>query len=277
MLTGFLGGLAQGISQGATANQQVANSNLLSQMQQNNTNTQIGMATNNTNMAPQTSPSAGSDLQSSQQQASATPSTGSLVPGANLAAIIQQVAPNANPSIISAIQNNQGFLNDHGINTPARIAAFLGQTAYESDGFQKLVEQNSGAQYNNRPDLGNTEPDDGQTYKGRGIIQLTGKANYANYGQKVGVDLLSNPQLAQDPDVAVKVAAQYWSDHDLNNLADQGNTPGITRRINGGYNGLDGRKQYTNKFSNALSSNSAAGSDDNSTVSDLLNDSNMDL
>lgn len=138
----------------------------------------------------------------------------------------------------------------YGINTPERMRHFLAQTAHESAGFKTAKEYASGKEYEGRRDLGNTQPGDGQRYKGRGVIQLTGRANYKTYGDKLGIDLVNNPELAANPEVAWKVAGQYWQDHKLNELADRGDIVGITRRINGGTNGLKDRKRYYAAFGN---------------------------
>lgn len=149
--------------------------------------------------------------------------------------------PNAKSEIISAIQNNQQTLDQAGINTPARLRHFLSQMAWESGGFAHPLEGASGTAYEGRRDLGNINPGDGSKYKGRGIIQLTGRSNYENYGRALGVDLVARPELAADPDLSVKIAAKYWQDHNLNEKADNNDLRGITRSINGGYNGLSGR------------------------------------
>jgi LysM repeat protein/predicted chitinase len=131
-----------------------------------------------------------------------------------------------------------------GITTPQREAAFLAQITEETAGFDTLTEYASGAEYEGRADLGNIYPGDGRRYKGRGAIQLTGRANYANYGAKLGLDLVNHPEIAADPSVAFLIAGQYWSDHGLNQLADQGDFIDITRRINGGTNGEASREYY---------------------------------
>lgn len=122
----------------------------------------------------------------------------------------------------------------------------MAQVMHESDGLKKMKEQASGRQYEGRSDLGNVIPGDGQRYKGRGYIGLTGRQNYKKYGQMIGIDLVNNPDLASDPEIALAIAAAYWSDKGLNKLADQNDIKGITKRINGGYNGLKSRYQYFN-------------------------------
>lgn len=133
-------------------------------------------------------------------------------------------------------------LDGFAIDTPLRIAHFLAQTCEESAGFRTTVEFASGDEYEWRKDLGNTEPGDGRRYKGRGFIQLTGRANYVQYGKLLGLDLVGNPDLAADPTTSLSIACKYWEVHDLNALADQDDVVTITRRINGGLNGLSERR-----------------------------------
>lgn len=130
------------------------------------------------------------------------------------------------------------------INTPERQAAFLAQVAHESGGFHYVRELASGKAYEGRKDLGNTRPGDGVRYKGRGLIQITGRANYGQCGEALGVDLIENPDLLEEHGPACFSAAWFWHSRNLNKLADEGDFKAITRRINGGYNGLADRLTY---------------------------------
>ena len=121
--------------------------------------------------------------------------------------------------------------------TPLRAAL-----AHESDRFRALEEYASGAAYEGRADLGNTEPGDGKRYKGRGVIQLTGRANYRRAGKYLGVDLERQPDLAALPAIAYQTAAHYWLDRGINAKADRDDIRGVTKLINGGTNGLRDRK-----------------------------------
>ena len=127
------------------------------------------------------------------------------------------------------------------ITTPLRIVHFLGQCCHESGGWQYLVEL-GGPSYFTRYDgrLGNG-PGEGYIYRGRGIIQITGKANYQAYGKKLALNLVDHPEIAAQPDVAARIAVQYWDDHGLNAPADKDDINTITRAINGGVNGLADR------------------------------------
>lgn len=132
----------------------------------------------------------------------------------------------------------------HGIDTARRRAHFLAQVAHESGELRYTEEIASGAAYEGRLDLGNTEPGDGRRFKGRGLIQLTGRANYRAFGQAVGIDLLSGDnaeRVATDPTLAVEVACWYWQARGINALADADDAEAVTRRINGGLNGFTDR------------------------------------
>ena len=119
------------------------------------------------------------------------------------------------------------------INTASRLAAFIAQLAWETAHFRTLVEYASGDDYEGRRDLGNTEPGDGRRFKGRGAIQLTGRANYAKYGEILGVDLIADPERAKDPDLAFRIAGLYWSDHNCNAMMDARDFDQVTKAING--------------------------------------------
>ncbi|WP_426755992.1 LysM peptidoglycan-binding domain-containing protein [Myxococcus sp. Y35] len=138
------------------------------------------------------------------------------------------------------------------ITTPKRKAAFLAQLAHESGQLRYMEEIASGAAYEGRRDLGNTQPGDGVRYKGRGPIQLTGRANYRAAGRALGIDLEGNPHRAKDPDVAFRIAGWYWSSRNLNTYADAGNFREVTRRINGGYNGMADREMYYRRALNVF-------------------------
>ena len=93
--------------------------------------------------------------------------------------------------------------------------------------------------YEGRADLGNTQPGDGARFAGRGFIQLTGRANYTTYGQRLGLDLVDNPDLALDPHVAALILALYCKDRGVPQLAAAGNWQGVREAVNGGLNGWD--------------------------------------
>ncbi len=158
------------------------------------------------------------------------------------AVAIRRDAAAAMPDVVTRFQ----------INTPLRQAHFLAQTAHESDGFHTTTEYASGKEYEGRKDLGNTHPGDGVRFKGRGLIQLTGRANYEAYGEKLGLDLVNHPETAAQFPAAILTAGQYWADHDLNALADKDRLIAITKKINGGTNGLASRRVYLARAKKAL-------------------------
>ncbi|WP_432813567.1 glycoside hydrolase family 19 protein [Pantanalinema sp. GBBB05] len=129
------------------------------------------------------------------------------------------------------------------ITTPRRQAHFLAQIAHESDRFRALEEYASGSDYEWRMDLGNVFPGDGVRFKGRGLIQITGRTNYGECGRALGVDLIKSPKRLSDPDLACRSAGWYWDNRKLNRDADRNDVYTITEVINGGYNGLDDRKE----------------------------------
>jgi putative chitinase len=122
-----------------------------------------------------------------------------------------------------------------------RLAHAMAQLGHESDGFRAMEEYASGSAYEGRADLGNTQPGDGRRYKGRGPIQVTGRANYRRYGRILGIDLEQRPELASAPSIGLMVSCAYWTDRGLNALADRDDLEAVTRKINGGVNGLADR------------------------------------
>lgn len=166
------------------------------------------------------------------------------------AAMLMQIDPKIGEAKANEVI---GPLNDMmrkgGMNTTLRQAAFLSQVAIESDHFITYKEYASGAEYEGRTDLGNTEPGDGVKYKGRGAIQVTGKYNYQKISDAFGVDFVNNPGLLETPQYAFTSALWYWSTHNGNAVADTGDIAKITLMVNGGDHALDER---TKVFNNAL-------------------------
>jgi predicted chitinase len=176
----------------------------------------------------------------------------------------------------SHVQKLLPYINEtftrYEISSPANQLCFLAQVSHESGGFYYTEELASGTAYEGRKDLGNTTPGDGVRFKGRGLIQITGRANYQAVGQALQVDLINNPSLlggknvdACSPDqlrYAALSAGWFWDKTRLNAIADkidlrkpideQDNLElfkEITRKINGGYNGLPDR---LNKYRSGL-------------------------
>lgn len=149
------------------------------------------------------------------------------------------------------------------INTPLRISHFLAQILHESGGFKWLEEiwgpTKDQLTYEGRKDLGNNKPGDGKRYKGAGFIMITGRANYRKYGKILNLPLEEKPELAKEPKIAALIAAQFWKDNQLNKLADEDNLETITKKINGGFNGLLDRQQWLDKCKEVLMSNQTNG------------------
>ena len=132
----------------------------------------------------------------------------------------------------------QKAMDEFGINTPLRQAAFLAEVAYSTAQLTQLVELGSDKtledRYGSRKDLGNFEPGDGARYKGRGAFQLTGRAQYQAVGAQFGIDLIADPEKAAAPDVAFRTAALYWQKNGLNEKAEQSLLQAIHLRVYGG-------------------------------------------
>lgn len=155
------------------------------------------------------------------------------------------------------------------IDTPLRLAHFLAQILHESGGLrwpeeiwpEPALDTHGVAQkgsrwqlrYERHPGLGNTEVGDGYRFRGRGLIQLTGRANYRAFGKSLGLDLEAKPdRVALEPNLAVLAAGWFWDQRGLNAVADLDDLKTITRRINGGYNGLADRERYLARAKQAL-------------------------
>ncbi|MET4634954.1 glycoside hydrolase family 19 protein [Kaistia defluvii] len=169
---------------------------------------------------------------------------------------LRRLTPYADSSLLAGLAPLLvEILPDYGITTPLRLAHFLAQAAHETAGFKTLVEYGSTAYFDKRygpqtdvgKTLGNTQPGDGARFRGRGIFQCTGRFNYAKYGKLIGVDLIANPGQAANVANSVRIACEYWKAKGLNALADANNIEAITRKINGGTNGLKDRKAYLEK------------------------------
>lgn len=155
-----------------------------------------------------------------------------------------KIMPLAGPRAEKFCQPLNDAMAEFDINTPARQAAFLAQVAHESGQLRYVRELASGAAYEGRKDLGNAVTGDGARYKGRGLIQITGRANYAAAMLALDIDCLDTPELLEQPANAARSAAWFWKTHGLNELADAGDQTTITRRINGGTNGLAERLAF---------------------------------
>jgi len=177
--------------------------------------------------------------------------------------IIKRVAPHGKPALIAGLADAMPQICAVAeLNTPLRQAHFLAQVGHETDGLATMQEYASGREYEGRADLGNVRPGDGVLFKGRGPFQLTGRANYRSIGAQLGVDLIGRPELAERFPVAGLTAALFWKGHGLNRFADQDDIRAVTRRVNGGYNGLASRMAYLKAAKRALAINAVAPSAD---------------
>ena len=175
-----------------------------------------------------------------------------MVTGEQLKSIMPRLSDTRNTELLPFLT---AAMTEFAINTPARAAAFLAQLAHESGQFRFMEEiwGPTDAQRRYEPvtklsaALGNTDAGDGKRFKGRGPIQLTGRANYQRFGNLLSVDLLADPARAASPEVAFRVAGLFWSKKGLNELADVATADAftaITKRINGGTNGLADRQMF---------------------------------
>lgn len=166
---------------------------------------------------------------------------------------LKQIMPQASMARIGLyVAPLNAAMEEYDIRTLKRAAAFIAQLAHESGQFQFMEEiwGPTAAQKRYEPvtslsrQLGNRQPGDGKRFKGRGPIQITGRANYSRYGELLGVDLAAQPELAAKPELGFRIAGLFWSRNGLNAPADAGDFERVTRRINGGLNGFEDRKHF---------------------------------
>lgn len=153
------------------------------------------------------------------------------------------IYPQAGANINKFIDPINTAMTEFEINTKARQAAFISQVGHESGQLRYVKELASGAAYEGRADLGNTISGDGIKFKGRGLIQITGRTNYTALMIALDIDCIEHPEVVEEPVNACRSAAWFWKTHGLNELADVSDFIKITRRINGGTNGLEDRQQ----------------------------------
>lgn len=146
-------------------------------------------------------------------------------------------------------------LEKYDITTPQARSMFLAQVLHESASFRYTKELASGDAYEGRKDLGNTVPGDGRKFVGRGAIQLTGRNNAGEASKHFGVDFVAKPELLEQLPYAMLSAGWFWDTRGLTAIANTGDEDAfkkVTKRINGGYNGYDDRKQYWEKAKKVL-------------------------
>lgn len=198
---------------------------------------------------------------------------------------IKKHYPNSKDAVVEALVGSLDTIAEkYGVNTPMRLAHFLAQTAHESGGF-RLIEENlnysadslnkvfpkyfknagrDANEYNRQPEKianvvyasrmgnGDTASGDGFKFRGRGLIQLTGRSNYTNFAKDNGIDVEEAVAYLTTPQGAVESAAWFWNKNGLNALADKDDVTAVTKRINGGTIGLDDRKKHTEEFKDIL-------------------------
>lgn len=179
--------------------------------------------------------------------------------------ILKQIAPGGKKTKFKLFPQLVEYMNawfpKFGIDTTAELCHILAQLAHESNSFNTLEEYASGKAYEGRKDLGNTVKGDGVRFKGRGPLQVTGRANYERMGQRLSQPnlFLASPQLLATPMYGIWSACIFWEDRDLNTFANMPDTAGIwvkkfgrnlspieyiTWRVNGGFTHLNYRKAF---------------------------------
>ena len=157
-----------------------------------------------------------------------------------------KILPSAGQSAGVFVPALNTAMNHYQIIGTKRTAAFIAQIGHESGQLKYMREiwgpTAAQAGYEGRADLGNTQSGDGSTFRGRGLIQITGRSNYKTCGEALGLDLINQPELLEKPQHACMSAAWFWASRGLNTLADTGQFDIITRRINGGQNGAADRQ-----------------------------------
>jgi putative chitinase len=169
------------------------------------------------------------------------------------AANVKAMSRTAVERIVKGIVENQQLIYDAGIDTPLRLCHFMAQLAHESAHFRVTLEFASGRAYEGREDLGNTQPGDGPRYRGRGLIQTTGRANYREARDDIrkmdpsAPDFEAEPVKLEELPWALLSAISYWRRRNINRFADRDDVVAVTKRINGGTNGLADRRRYLAK------------------------------
>jgi putative chitinase len=174
------------------------------------------------------------------------------------AAQLRQMSRTAAPWIIEGIVDNQQYIAQGGIDTSLRLCHFMAQLAHESAHFRTTREFASGDAYEGRRDLGNTQPGDGRRFRGRGLIQTTGRANCGEARDEIRRMLdsgVSVPDFQREPDNlqleqfpwALLAGVIYWRRRNINRHADRDDVRAVTRAVNGGLNGLFNRIEYLAK------------------------------
>jgi putative chitinase len=196
--------------------------------------------------------------------------------------VIIALCPRAHPVYTSAFKYANSTLVTFGIlNNERRLVHFLAQILHESGGLTLLRENlyysaerltavwpsrfptlATAREYADNPQklanyvyanrLGNTEPNDGWTFRGRGLVQLTGRSNYEELGRRLNIELIQNPESVLFPEYTLQIAGSFWQWKDCNKYADKGDLRAVTKALNGGYIGLQSRRSWYDKVARAL-------------------------
>ena len=173
---------------------------------------------------------------------------------------LRRLYPRANGSVLIILSHKDTFTS-FGIDTDLRYKHFMAQMAHESWGFSKLREVTTSKRAKRKYGigtrighiLGNVVPGDGWKYRGRGLPQLTGRWNYWRQSKLLKVNILKNPELLENPLLGVKVGFTFWNSKNLTKHADADNIKLLTKKLNGGYNGLQDRIREYKRISKMLS------------------------
>ncbi len=169
------------------------------------------------------------------------------------------VLTNCDPTVTQDNANKYGapllaIANRYGITTPLRMAHFLAQILHESGSLKYTEELASGAAYEGNKGLGNIQRGDGKRFKGRGLIQVSGRSNYRRYAQLSGIDVIARPEAMAELPASVDSAGWFWrhGNGDCNNAADKDNLLAVTRIINGGTRGYADRQRKLKQCKSTL-------------------------
>lgn len=157
--------------------------------------------------------------------------------------VLLKMEPKGKPWILDGLADAMPIMvTRFDLNTNVRQQHFLAQVAHESDHFQTTREYATGKAYEGRKDLGNTHKGDGERFRGRGLIQLTGRYNYDKASKALGEPYVDDPPLVEKFPAAAIVSGWFWHKNDINKHADRDDVRAVTKVVNGGYNGLDSRQ-----------------------------------
>ena len=154
--------------------------------------------------------------------------------------------------IFEIVKTMNPLLGQYGFDTLRRLRYFWAQVGHESGGLRYTKELASGKAYEGRKDLGNIYLGDGVRYKGRGYLQITGRRNYTLLQAETGIQCLAHPELLEQPKYAILSALWFWKKNNLNIYADKDAFTALSKRINGGTNGLEDRMAWLGKCNKAI-------------------------